>query len=190
MPPERSKDSLRARVLIARSALSREQWAADDDARTAAVLKALPDDAGVVATYASRAGEPGTASLLTALAEQGRRVLLPVLRREPDWAWYTGAKDLREGWGGIPEPTSPRLGAEALWMADVVLVPCLAVGPDGARLGTGGGWYDRALPRRQTGAAVWALARAAEVGLDIPTEPHDVAVQAVVTELGFSPLGS
>ena len=75
-------------------------------------------------------------------------------------------------------------GAEALAEATLIVVPCLAVGPDGSRLGTGGGWYDRALPHRSPGAPVIAVARDAEVLDDLATLtlPHDVPVDGYVTE--------
>src|SRR5690606_36931942 len=152
------------------------------------VLAALGPDVAVVAAYASVPGEPGTRSLVDALAASGRRVLLPVLRRAPDWAWFDGWAATSPAWRGIPQPVGGRLGADALALADVVLVPCLAVGAEGSRLGTGGGWYDRALPHRRPATPVWALARAGEVVATLPTEPHDVPVDAVVTEDGLRPL--
>ena len=50
--------------------------------------------AGVVAAYVARPDEPATADLIEGLRLSGVRVLLPVLRREPDWAWYTGPDGL------------------------------------------------------------------------------------------------
>ncbi|GAB3818941.1 hypothetical protein GCM10028820_22130 [Tessaracoccus terricola] len=189
MIADRSKDSLRLAMVAARSRLSAAQWAGADAARTAALLAALPVDAAVVALYASRPAEPGTAGLLEALLAQGREVLLPKLRRSPDWARFGGAAELVPGWAGIPHPPGPALGPAALGRADVAVVPCLAVGRDGSRLGTGGGWYDRALPHRREGVPVWALARADEVLDGVPTLPHDIPVDAVVTEAGFEALG-
>lgn len=186
MIPDHSKDSLRAAVLAARAGLSRDEWEAGDAARASALRAALPGDATVVALYAARPGEPGTAGLLAELLASGYEVLLPKLRPTPDWAALTTPADLVPGWAGIPHPSGPPLGPAALGRADVVVVPCLAVGRDGTRLGTGGGWYDRALGHRRAGAAVWALARAEEVFASVPTLPHDLPVDAVVTEAGFS----
>lgn len=189
MTTERSKDSLRASVLAARARLSGDQWASSDAARCTELLGILPKDAEVVALYASRPGEPGTSELLARLLAAGRRVLLPKLRRGPDWAWLADPADLVPGWAGIPHPGGPGLGPEALGHADLVVIPCLAVGRDGTRLGTGGGWYDRALHHRRDGVAVWALASADEVMDSIPSLPHDLPVDAVVTEHGCTALG-
>lgn len=186
MIPDRSKDSLRAAVLAARAALPEREWALANSARTAAVLSALPDHTATVALYASRPGEPGTSELLVELLSRGVRVLLPKLRPAPDWAKVATPAELVPGWAGIPQPTGPALGPGGLARADVVVVPCLAVGLDGSRLGTGGGWYDRALRHRRAGVPVWALARADEVVESVPTLPHDLSVDAVVSEAGFA----
>lgn len=188
MVPDERKDALREAVLTTRAGLSPAAWAAEDASRTRHALELLtgsrarPDRPGTVALYAARPGEPGTAELISTLAEQGWRVLLPVLRRVVDWAEFDG--DLTIGWAGIPQPPGPRLGAEALALADVVVVPCLAVGRDWTRLGTGGGWYDRALAHRRPGTPVVALARAAEIFDTVPTLAHDVSIDAFVTEDG------
>jgi len=81
-------------------------------------------------------------------------------------------------------------GRPARGQADGVVVPCLAVSRDGSRLGMGGGWYDRALRHRRPGTPVWALANADEVLPALPSEPHDLPVDAVVTENGFTRLGA
>jgi 5-formyltetrahydrofolate cyclo-ligase len=83
----------------------------------------------------------------------------------------------------MAEPVGPRLGVDAIAAADVVLVPALAVARDGVRLGKGGGSYDRALARARTGALVVALLWDGELhdAGDLPVEPHDRPVDAVVT---------
>ena len=114
------------------------------------------------------------------------RVLLPVLagRRTPDWAWYAGPAALRPGWHGIPEPTTPPLGPDALGAVSLVVTSALAATASGERLGTGGGWYDRALTHRSPDAVVAALVNEREVLGHLPTEPWDVRVAALVTEAG------
>lgn len=159
---------------------------AEDARRLPHLLGWLPDEPGVAALYASMPSEPGTDELLEALVVRGWRVLLPVLRREPDWAWFAGWEALRPGWQSIPEPTSARLGAEALGWASLVIVSCLGVDPDGYRLGVGGGWYDRALLHRAPDATVLAWARADEVVDRVPREPFDLPVDGFVTEDGIT----
>lgn len=169
-------------MLAQRAALAPSVWTAEDRARTEHVLARLAGRPGTVALYASLPGEPGTTELIDALADAGWTVLLPVLRRRVDWAEFASWGQMVPGWRDIPEPNGRRLGPEALARADLVLVSALSVGMDGSRLGTGGGWYDRALPSRSPGTPVVALARGAEVVASLPMEEHDVAVQGVVTE--------
>ncbi len=170
---------MRSRLRAARAA--RIPDPAADDART---VRALAACAGldVVAAYVSRADEPATADLIEQLRLDGVRVLLPVLRREPAWAWYTGAGDLAPGPLGIPVPTGPVLGPEALGQAGWVWLPGLAGTPDGRRLGTGGGWYDRALAWASPQAGLGLLLFDDEVLDDVPTQEWDRSVHVLVTE--------
>ncbi|HMQ65372.1 MAG TPA: 5-formyltetrahydrofolate cyclo-ligase [Arachnia sp.] len=182
MGVDERKAELRAAILAGRALVSPAEWAAEDAARTR-LLAAWLGTTPTVALYAARPGEPATDALLATLTAGGTRVLLPVLRRSPGWACFEGT--MRPGWGGIPEPTGRSLPPEELAQADAVLVPCLAVGRDLTRLGTGGGWYDRALPYRRPGAPVVALARSAETFGSLPTLPHDVSIDGAVSELGW-----
>ncbi|SHI51246.1 5-formyltetrahydrofolate cyclo-ligase [Tessaracoccus bendigoensis DSM 12906] len=182
MHRDRFKEELRVETLAARARMSPSDWEKSDAARDSHILDRLAARKGTVALYSSRPGEPGTHALIDALAASGWAVLLPVLRRRVDWALFDSWAAMQPAWAGIEEPTGARLGPDALDAADLILVPCLAIGRDGSRLGTGGGWYDRALPHRHSGAPVVALARAAEVLDTVPTLPHDIPVDAVVTE--------
>lgn len=142
--------------------------------------------AATVACYVSVGTEPGTGVLLDALVAAGKRVLLPVLRPDDDldWAAYEGAHRLASARRGLLEPTGRRLGTDAVAGVDVVLVPGLAMGPHGERLGRGGGSYDRALGRVPVGTPVWVLLYAGEAGVSVPVEPHDRAVTGAVTPEG------
>jgi 5-formyltetrahydrofolate cyclo-ligase len=65
-----------------------------------------------------------------------------------------------------------------------VLVPALAVDDRGNRLGRGGGSYDRALARA-AGLTIAVLYDGERVAA-LPTEPHDIPVQAVVSPSGLA----
>ncbi|MGN6160446.1 MAG: 5-formyltetrahydrofolate cyclo-ligase [Marmoricola sp.] len=140
--------------------------------------------AATVAAYVSVGREPGTGPLLAALQAAGKRVILPVLLpdNDLDWAVYAGDDDLTTATRGLLEPTTPRLGVDAIATADLVLVPALAVTRAGMRLGRGGGSYDRALARA-TGATV-AIVNTEEVVGAVPAESHDRPVQLIATPDG------
>ena len=177
------KDALRQRIQDQRNALPDADWALHDASRTSLLLSLLEEEPGTIALYASRVREPDTTTMITELDVAGWRVILPLLGSEPRWARFCGWDRMRFAWQGIPEPAPPVVPA-LLSDADVVVVACLAVSTGGTRLGTGGGWYDRALPLRRSGASVWALANSWERLNALPREPHDVPVDAVLTECG------
>ena len=73
---------------------------------------------------------------------------------------------------------------------DVVLVPGLAFGRDGSRLGRGRGYYDQLLPRLRPGAVLVGVVPDACVVERVPVEAHDVAVTHLATESGVIAVGS
>jgi 5-formyltetrahydrofolate cyclo-ligase len=148
------------------------------------VVTARPEvrRAATVAAYVSTGAEPGTGALLDSLALLGKRVILPVLLPDMDLEWGTwrGPTSLAPARYGLLEPVD-RLGVDAVATADLVVVPGLAVSATGARLGQGGGSYDRALGRVPVGTPVVCLLYDGEVGLDVPVDPHDRSVTAAAT---------
>ena len=67
---------------------------------------------------------------------------------------------------------------------DVVVVPGVAFTRDGHRLGQGGGWYDRFLPRLPERCTTIGVCFAEQVVDEVPVEDHDVAVDVVVSDAG------
>lgn len=69
---------------------------------------------------------------------------------------------------------------------DLFLVPGLAFTRSGARLGRGGGYYDRLLPRRSSRSTAMGVCFGLQLIETIPGEPHDHDVDAVITEHGLA----
>ena len=139
--------------------------------------------AGSIAAYVSMGMEPDTHALIFALWKRGSYVLLPRLLpdNDLDWASYEGPDSLRPGPAGFPESTEPVRGIDAIKAADVILVPSLAVDRTGVRLGRGGGSYDRALARVGPGILTVSMVYDSELVDELPAEPHDQRVRAVIT---------
>lgn len=175
------KARIRAELQSVRRAREPEQIAAARAGVRAAVLSRCAERGWrTVAAYVPLRTEPGSPELLDELVTSGIRVLVPVLLpdRDLDWAEWDPA-------AGGP---GPAVGRDAVRAADAVLVPALAVAPDGTRLGRGGGSYDRVLPRVRADAVVAALLYPGEVLDGLPRDEWDRPVQAVVTPDGWTEL--
>lgn len=133
------------------------------------LLAGLGAEVHVVAAYRPMRTEPGSEDLLAGLVARGLRVLLPVTLPDHDLSWTDLA--------------GSACGPDEIGAADVVVVPALAVGPRGERLGRGGGSYDRALLR--TSARVVALLHRGELLPEVPVDPWDVRVHGAVTPDGW-----
>ncbi|WP_344314821.1 5-formyltetrahydrofolate cyclo-ligase [Fodinicola feengrottensis] len=181
-----AKRTLRAELLAARRERPEAARGADS-AHIIAALTAGLSHLGVrtVAGYAPIGSEPGQ-PLPDALLAAGFRVLLPVVRADNDldWANYRAPTDLAAAGRGLVEPVGRRLGVDAVAGVGAVVVPAVAVGRDGGRLGRGGGSYDRSLPRVPAGVPIVALTYDNELMDVVPTEPHDQRITAVVTPSG------
>ncbi|EFQ82569.1 5-formyltetrahydrofolate cyclo-ligase [Aeromicrobium marinum DSM 15272] len=180
-----SKDEIRRAHLTARrgrSAAARVS-VAEALAQHAAATAVLAG-ARRAAVYLSTASEPGTGPLIEGFLARGTEVLVPVVRDDGllDWVLFDPAAVRTVGGLGISEPEGERLGPDAVAGVDVVVLPALAVDHAGRRLGRGAGYYDRAL----AGLPVvrCAVVHADELLPVVPSEPHDVPVDLVLTEAG------
>ncbi|MEO5699839.1 MAG: 5-formyltetrahydrofolate cyclo-ligase [Casimicrobiaceae bacterium] len=181
-----AKLALRNRIVAARDALDAATRASAAAAIAARIL-ALPSYQSaqtVLLTLAFRS-EWNTRPLLDHALATGKTVLLPrvdvaarmlVLHRVRDLD-----TDVGPGYQAIPEPR-PGCAAVAPGEVDWVLVPGVAFDRNGRRLGYGGGFYDRLLPLVPARAARVAGAYGLQVVEEVPAAPHDVAIDALVTQ--------
>ena len=180
------KRALREAVLAAREALD-PAWRAQASQAIAArivgmdgfasarlLLVTLPFrsewNATLVVAHALAAGKVVAAPRVDAPARMLRAYRIADLDR-----------DIERGYRGIPEPRASCTEV-ALEHVDWVLVPGVAFDACGGRLGYGGGYYDRLLPFVAPGAPRVAGAFDMQVVDAVPTAPHDIAVDFVVTE--------
>jgi len=142
--------------------------------------------ARTVAAYATLGTEVDTSWLLRKLLVSGRRVALPIVTDEPHRP--LAFVRLQHPWGLEPGPhrvPAPPHPWETIRLADLdaFIVPGVAFGHDGARLGQGGGHYDRTLDAHPAAPRI-GLAFEAQWVDDLPAEAHDHAMDVIVTEKG------
>jgi 5-formyltetrahydrofolate cyclo-ligase len=178
-----SKSDLRAAALAARDALTIEQRGAAAQAIAARGLPFEIDRGAVVSGYSPIRSEIDPAPLLRALAAQGAQLALPAIMARGQSlafrAWSPNDK-LLLGPLGILEPSPAATEA----VPDIMLVPLAAFDRAGHRIGYGAGHYDYTLAhlRKLKHIIAIGLAFAAQEIVAVPTLPHDVALDYVLTE--------
>ena len=140
-----------------------------------------PDDA--IAGYWRIRDEADCQPILVKLMDGGQTVLLPVVMAADApldcRIWASDAPLYEAGFGTLaPADTAPRRAP------DLILMPLLGFDATGTRLGYGGGYYDRTLASLPKKPMLIGLAFAAQGLETIPRQPHDVPLDAVVTEEG------
>lgn len=186
---EDAKRALR-RELRGRRAERGPAFSAERAPALAARLQELTGSLGArtISAYLSTPDEPDTRAFLSWAAEQGIRVLLPVIREDGllDWAEHDGTETI-EATLGMPEPTSDALPPTELESVDLMLIPATAVGRDGSRLGGGRGFFDKTIAAMAECPPVYAVVHDEELLDSVPHAGYDQPVDGVVTPSGIFP---
>lgn len=179
------KPSLRAKLRAAR----RAHVAALDPATRALILRhppapllALVPEGATIGLYHPTAHEAPATGYARFFHERGHALALPRFahREAPmEFAAFAdpwGEDGCEVGPFGLMQP-----GASAAVLApDILFVPLVGFTESGARLGQGGGHYDRWLADHP-GVRAIGLAWDAQLVDELPVEPHDHPLAAVVT---------
>lgn len=140
-----------------------------------------PDCGGTLLAYAPLPDEPDCMPWLREEDALGRRIVFPRLNEAGTLTCQEGGAGfsaLRQGRYGILEP-APDARCVSLDAVRVILVPGRAFTVSGARLGRGGGHYDRLL--RGFGGLRIALAYEEQIRSALPVADHDEPVDLLVT---------
>jgi 5-formyltetrahydrofolate cyclo-ligase len=179
---KKAKRTVRRAVLAVRDGLSTEERAAQAAAVTDRVL-ALPEMAGAqtVMAFSSFGSELPTTQLIEALDAAGVKVALPVIAdgEIEAHAFRPGDPTTRTHFGAL-EPVVRDVPVPPTAI-DVVVVPAVAFDRTGRRVGYGGGFYDRFLPRTRADTARVGVGLSVQL-LDepVPAGDFDLRVDVVV----------
>ncbi len=183
--PEITKDQQRQAAQAARQAIPddlRREWNQAICQRIAEHPKI--QEAQLVMSYMAFAGEVDLAQLHGILEERGVEVCFPECCAEgviqallpvDEDAWESGKY-------GIQAPAAERSRAIEPCEIDVVLTPCVAFDKSRLRLGWGGGYYDRFLPRCPQAFSIAAAYEVQRVEKVVSDHPYDAVLDAVATE--------
>lgn len=181
------KQALRQRIITQRDALTTAERARADMEISSKILD-LQDykAAKTVMGYMNFGSEFNSAAWVRQALEEGKQVLLPLvdkIRRELCLYRVNNLDtQLAPGSYGIREPLPHCCEPAELSQVEFILLPGVAFSRDGARLGYGGGFYDKLLARLQHAPALVAAAYSVQLVPEVPQEATDRKVEWLVTE--------
>ena len=152
----------------------------------------LPEfnNASCILLYASKGSEVHTDGIIQSALALQKRIVLPVTKKEEKRLELYELKDTKElvaGAFGILEP--PQLAGREVKPEeiDLAVVPGVSFDHRGHRIGYGMGYYDLLL-KKVKGKKI-GLAYSLQIVDHVPNEPHDVAVDMIITEGGIITCG-
>ncbi len=187
------KKSLRELLLAKRDSIAEE----NKKIKNSAIRKRLFSlqyfkEAKTILFYASFRSEAETLKAIKNTLKLKKRVALPVVDTDHKQLKLYEVHDISElspGYMGIPEPVAARTLNMSLNEIDIEIIPGIGFDLKGNRLGYGAGYYDKLLSHKskrlsKTGGRITTIALAFEeqIAEKIPSEPHDIRVDLIVTD--------
>jgi 5-formyltetrahydrofolate cyclo-ligase len=176
------KTALRSRLRTLRRRLAAEVSEAAVRVVDRLALDALPPFESF-SGYVAQGSEIDPLPLMRRLAETGAEPALPAAASRDaalSFRLWDTRSPLEPDAFGIP---APPLWADVV-QPDLVIAPLLAFDRRGGRLGQGAGHYDRTLANLRSLKAVFVLglAYSGQEVAELPMEPHDQRLDAILTE--------
>ena len=148
----------------------------------------LPEfySAKAVLLYAAKGSEVHTDGMIQSALSLGKKVALPLAKKETrslEIYWISANSKLALGSYGILEPPALPENMAMPGEIDLVVVPGVSFDRRGHRIGYGMGYYDSFLSGMKCPKI--GLAYEMQIVPHVPNEPHDVAVDRILTEKGI-----
>jgi 5-formyltetrahydrofolate cyclo-ligase len=182
------KQELRKRIIALREQLPE----ATRDTHSRAIADRLAQmeayrQAGTIMGYMNFGAEFTSELWIKQVLTEGRKLALPRVNRHTnqlDLYWVDDLENqLASGLWGIREPIVERCQRlNTLNEVEFALLPGVAFTRGGARLGYGGGYYDKLLAHMKHRPASAAAAFSLQIVDQIPQEATDVKVEWIITE--------
>jgi 5-formyltetrahydrofolate cyclo-ligase len=185
--PKELKAQMRAERLALRDAIPPETRIEKSIAMAEHAGEAVAFDPGtIVSGFMPIRSEADIRPLMMRFQARGARLCVPAILDKQTIVFrelVRGAPLVATGFG----TSGPPADAAAL-DPEIMLVPLSAFDDRGHRIGYGAGYYDRAIDRlRQKGLAPKLIGIAFECQevAHVPDEPHDISLDAILTESGL-----
>ena len=183
------KDFVRRQIAAERQAYTEVLRNEENKAIAAHFLRsAVYCDSHTVMCYVSMQAEADTHDVIQAMLADGKMVCVPQVMDKHGMmrAVRIGSWDAlkTEGPFGILEPDVGQGSVIPPEKIDLIIVPGVGFTPDGARLGMGGGYYDRFMA--QSRAVRMGFALACQIKDFLPTDEWDMRMDYLVTKDGIT----
>ena len=189
-----TKRDLRKRYASARRAIPAdmaERWSFHVIRNIVSLRRIL--DSKLILVYRRAGSEVNTDMLIDLIIASGRGAALPYCREDGSMGIgriLSPDTDLAPGALGVMEPVAACRDNVRPDQLDAVICPGVAFDTECGRLGRGGGYYDRFLQQVKGSAFVVGCAYDCQISeTPLPRQPHDVAMDAVITEKRAFPAG-
>lgn len=171
-----SKKELRSELIIQRKTMSDNEVITKSSLICNKILNSkCYKESSVVYCYFAVNNEVNLNLLITHALNNGKIIALPKVEGK-DIKFYEikSFEDLKPGYYNIPEPVTDIEAPKA----DLIIVPGVAFSKEGARLGYGGGFYDRFLADNQ----IYSIGVGYDFQLkdNVPTEEFDRILNEIV----------
>lgn len=173
-----TKQELRAKNLKKRAQIKNKETA-DNKIRLQLCSQPFYKQAKTVMTYLSYKSEPDTLKLAAAMLAEGKKICAPVCFDSGlmDAFSFRSFSELKRSKMGILEPCQTSFVPPE--QIELILVPGCAFNGDGYRIGYGGGFYDRFLPKC---SAVTCGLFYERLKTDFHQEKTDIPLHFIITE--------
>lgn len=176
----------RQAILQQRKALTKEEVHALSQLVLARVLShPYLQQPRLIASYLSCSGELDTITLNEQLQNKQHQLCLPVIspteRGIMDFHCYHSLAELKPNKFNIPEPLPSKESLVQPHELELVVVPLVGFTGSGARLGMGGGYYDRILKQISPNCLKLGLAYDFQRNDEIESKDWDVPLDEIIT---------
>lgn len=134
--------------------------------------------------YVSKHYEVDTHDMIDEAIAMGKKVVVPITLKEEKMLKPSELRDrekeLIKSHYGIHQPGEEHIRPVPLEEVSLMVVPGIAFGKNGHRLGHGGGYYDRFLEKAPAGVYTVGLAFDFQVVDELPTHTTDIPIDKIL----------
>lgn len=174
------KKDIRRAVLQKRNELTKEELEQKSNTICNTLIKMKEyKNASIIYCYMDFRNEVFTRKIMKDAWKAGKKIAVPkVMQSEMNFYYIESVEDLELGYFGIREPKTrkPANGEKGL-----IIVPGVAFGQKGYRIGYGKGFYDRYLNKHPILRKI-AVAFELQIVSEIPYDTHDITMDMIITE--------